>query len=45
MGDGTQTFFTARNFANLMNQASPLIMLAAALVFVILLGEIDLSPR
>ncbi len=43
VGDGTQTFFTARNFANLMNQASPLIMLAAALVFVILLGEIDLS--
>ena len=40
---GDQTFFTARNFANLTNQASPLIMLAAALLFVILLGEIDLS--
>ena len=40
---GDQTFFTARNFANLTNQAAGLIMLAAALVFVILLGEIDLS--
>jgi len=40
---GDQTFFTARNFANLTNQAAPLIMLAAALVFVLLLGEIDLS--
>jgi len=40
---GNQVFLTPRNFANLMNQAAPLIMLAAALVFVILLGEIDLS--
>lgn len=40
---GNQVFFTPRNFANLMNQAAPLVMLAAALVFVILLGEIDLS--
>ncbi|MBO9579212.1 MAG: hypothetical protein J7480_10665, partial [Microbacteriaceae bacterium] len=40
---GTQTFLTPGNFANLMNQASGLIMLAAALIFVILLGEIDLS--
>jgi len=43
VGDGTQSFLTPRNFANLMNQAAPLVMLAAALVFVILLGEIDLS--
>ncbi|HWL02181.1 MAG TPA: ABC transporter permease [Microbacteriaceae bacterium] len=40
---GNQVFLTPRNFANLMNQAAPLVMLAAALVFVILLGEIDLS--
>lgn len=40
---GDQTFLTTRNFANLTNQAAPLIMLAAALVFVLLLGEIDLS--
>jgi len=40
---GNQVFLTPRNFANLMNQAAPLIMLAAALVFVLLLGEIDLS--
>jgi len=40
---GNQVFLTPRNFANLMNQAAPLIILAAALVFVILLGEIDLS--
>jgi D-xylose transport system permease protein len=36
-------FFTERNFANLMTQAATLVMLAMALVFVILLGEIDLS--
>jgi len=40
---GNQVFLTPRNFANLMNQAAPLVMLAAALVFVILIGEIDLS--
>jgi len=42
-GDGVQSFFTARNFANLLTQAAPLIMLGVALVFVLLLGEIDLS--
>ncbi|MET0853818.1 MAG: ABC transporter permease [Microterricola sp.] len=36
-------FFTERNFANLMTQAATLVMLGMALVFVILLGEIDLS--
>jgi len=42
-GDGMQSFFTTRNFANLLTQAAPLIMLGASLVFVLLLGEIDLS--
>jgi len=42
-GDGQQNFFTARNMANLLTQSAPLIMLGAALVFVLLLGEIDLS--
>jgi D-xylose transport system permease protein len=37
------TFFTPLNFANLLTQAATLMMLAMALVFVILLGEIDLS--
>lgn len=36
-------FLTDRNFANLLTQAAPYVMLAMALVFVILLGEIDLS--
>ncbi|HTQ36597.1 MAG TPA: hypothetical protein VMH77_06135, partial [Steroidobacteraceae bacterium] len=36
-------FLTERNFANLVTQAATLVMLAMALVFVILLGEIDLS--
>ncbi len=36
-------FLTDRNFANLLTQAATLVMLAMALVFVILLGEIDLS--
>jgi D-xylose transport system permease protein len=36
-------FFTERNFANLVTQAATLVMLAMAMVFVILLGEIDLS--
>ena len=38
-----QTFLTPLNFANLLTQAATLMMLAMALVFVILLGEIDLS--
>jgi D-xylose transport system permease protein len=36
-------FLTERNLANLLTQAATLVMLAMALVFVILLGEIDLS--
>jgi D-xylose transport system permease protein len=36
-------FLTPINFANLFTQAATLMMLAAALVFVLLLGEIDLS--
>ncbi|MFE1644522.1 sugar ABC transporter permease [Microbacterium sp. P01] len=36
-------FLTERNFANLLNQAATLVMLGIALVFVLLLGEIDLS--
>ena len=39
----SQYFVTERNFANLLTQAAPQVMLAMALVFVILLGEIDLS--
>jgi D-xylose transport system permease protein len=39
----SQYFFTERNFANLMTQAATLVTLGMALVFVILLGEIDLS--
>lgn len=36
-------FFTRLNFANLLQQAAPLIVLAMGLVFSLLLGEIDLS--
>ena len=36
-------FFSAFNFANLINQATAIIVLAMGLVFVLLLGEIDLS--
>ncbi len=36
-------FLTERNFANLLNQAAFLVVLGIALVFVLLLGEIDLS--
>ena len=36
-------FLTKLNFANLFVQAAQLAMLAAALVFVLLLAEIDLS--
>jgi D-xylose transport system permease protein len=38
-----ETFLTPRNMANLMDQAAPIIILAMGLVFVLLLGEIDLS--
>ncbi len=37
------SFLTPLNIANLLTQAATLMMLAMALVFVILLGEIDLS--
>ncbi len=37
------TFFSAFNFANLITQAAMIIVLAMGLVFVLLLGEIDLS--
>lgn len=36
-------FFSAVNFANLLNQGTAIIVLAMGLVFVLLLGEIDLS--
>jgi D-xylose transport system permease protein len=36
-------FFTRLNFANLLQQSAPLIVLAMGLVFTLLLGEIDLS--
>ncbi len=36
-------FLTPVNFANLMNQSAALVVLGMALVFVLLLGEIDLS--
>lgn len=39
----SQYFLTERNIANLLTQAAPSVMLAMGLVFVILLGEIDLS--
>ena len=39
----SEYFFTNRNFANLLTQAAPVIVIAMGLVFVLLLGEIDLS--
>ena len=39
----SEFFFTNRNFANLLTQAAPVIVIAMGLVFVLLLGEIDLS--
>lgn len=39
----SELFLTPRNFAALLAQAAPLVMLGMALVFVVLLGEIDLS--
>jgi D-xylose transport system permease protein len=36
-------FLTAPNFANLLTQAGPFVVIAMGLVFVLLLGEIDLS--
>src|SRR4051794_36758634 len=37
------TFLTTNNFANLINQGAAIVVLAMGLVFVLLLGEIDLS--
>ena len=37
------TFFSTFNFANLLTQSAMIIVLAMGLVFVLLLGEIDLS--
>src|SRR3954454_14633243 len=37
------SFLTAQNFANLINQGAAIMVLAMGLVFVLLLGEIDLS--
>ena len=37
------TFLTEQNFANLLNQGAAIMVLAMGLVFVLLLGEIDLS--
>lgn len=37
------TFFSTLNFANLLNQGTAIIVLAMGLIFVLLLGEIDLS--
>ncbi|MFI1993329.1 sugar ABC transporter permease [Actinoplanes sp. NPDC020271] len=39
----SDTFFSAGNFANLFNQSAGVIMIAMGLIFVLLLGEIDLS--
>jgi ABC-type xylose transport system permease subunit len=38
-----ETFLTPRNMANLADQAAPIIILAMGLVFILLLGDIDLS--
>jgi D-xylose transport system permease protein len=38
-----ETFPTAFNFANLLNQGAMVMVIAMGLVFVLLLGEIDLS--
>ena len=37
------SFLTEQNFANLLNQGAAIMVLAMGLVFVLLLGEIDLS--
>jgi D-xylose transport system permease protein len=42
-GFARDTFFSALNFANLFSQSSQVIFIAMGLVFVLLLGEIDLS--
>jgi D-xylose transport system permease protein len=42
-GVARETFFSATNFANLFSQGAQVIFIAMGLVFVLLLGEIDLS--
>jgi D-xylose transport system permease protein len=42
-GISQDTFFSALNFANLFTQAAQVVFIAMGLVFVLLLGEIDLS--
>jgi D-xylose transport system permease protein len=42
-GIARETFFSALNFANLFSQGAQVIFIAMGLVFVLLLGEIDLS--
>ena len=42
-GAMSEFFLTKRNFANLLTQAAPVMVIAMGLVFVLLLGEIDLS--
>jgi D-xylose transport system permease protein len=42
-GVARETFFSALNFANLFYQGAQVIFIAMGLVFVLLLGEIDLS--
>ena len=39
----SEFFLTNRNFANLLTQAAPVMVIAMGLVFVLLLGEIDLA--
>jgi D-xylose transport system permease protein len=39
----SETFLSALNFANLFNQGAQIVFIAMGLVFVLLLGEIDLS--
>jgi len=42
-GAMSEFFLTNRNFANLLTQAAPVMVIAMGLVFILLLGEIDLS--
>ena len=42
-GAMSEFFLTNRNFAKLLTQAAPVMVIAMGLVFVLLLGEIDLS--
>jgi D-xylose transport system permease protein len=42
-GLASDTFLTALNFANFLDQASSVIVIAMAVTFVLLLGEIDLA--